>query len=389
MTKHDSEYKILLLGEGNEHKITFIKRYCYNIFNPNERLTIGVDFHVKTIEINNKKIKLKIWTVGGEERFRFLLPTYCLGANGAFVLYDITSRLSLEHLPEWIQIIREKAGDIPIMLIGSKLDLNENRAVSREEGILTAKKYNLTSFCEISIKENINVDEAFRVMIDLIEKHSQHIIEKPSPPELSKIVHKEIMDEKKNCPYCNTEFNGSYCLLCGTEKDGSGKTKKIIDLIAKRQEEKRKKNKLVKKNPPPIREKVLGQLIEYTDKLNVTEFLKALDIKTELIQNKEKCPSCSTIIKNKELKICEQCGSELTPSVNDISVLKKYIREYIIKKENEITRLKAKNYSLETEMKYFTFKKDTSWIDPKEGFKDRPLRGTSKNRGPPKNWAYG
>ncbi len=132
-----------------------------------KRLTIGVDFHVKTIEINNKKIKLQIWDVGGEERFRFLLPTYCLGANAAFLLYDITRSSTLDNIPEWNSIVRQKGGDIPIMVIGSKLDLAETqRQIPTEHGVQIAEKNNFNKFLEISAKDNLNVDKAFRILTE-------------------------------------------------------------------------------------------------------------------------------------------------------------------------------------------------------------------------------
>ncbi|UCC19582.1 MAG: GTP-binding protein [Promethearchaeota archaeon] len=168
MASYDYTFKILLLGDASVGKTSFTKRYCYNIFNPSERLTIGVDFHVKTIELSNKKIKLQLWDVGGEERFRFLLPTYCLGANAAFLLYDITRPSTLDNISEWITIVRQKGGPIPIMLVGSKLDLEKTqRQVQREYGIQIAEKNDMASFVEISAKDNMNVDDAFKVLTDL------------------------------------------------------------------------------------------------------------------------------------------------------------------------------------------------------------------------------
>jgi len=76
-----------------------------------------------------------IWDFGGEERFKFLLSQYCKGQDGAIIIYDITNSSTLNQLPDWIQIIRQTSGNIPIMLIGNKLDLEESREVSREEGI--------------------------------------------------------------------------------------------------------------------------------------------------------------------------------------------------------------------------------------------------------------
>ena len=168
MASYDFTYKILLLGDASVGKTSFTKRYCYNIFNPSERLTIGVDFHVKTIELNNKRIKLQLWDVGGEERFRFLLPTYCLGANAAFLLYDITRPTTLDNISEWITIVRLKGGPIPIMLVGSKLDLEKTqRQIQRDYGIQIAEKNDMASFVEISAKENANVGDAFKVLTEL------------------------------------------------------------------------------------------------------------------------------------------------------------------------------------------------------------------------------
>ncbi|MCK4382809.1 MAG: GTP-binding protein [Candidatus Lokiarchaeota archaeon] len=168
MANYDYTFKILLLGDASVGKTSFTKRYCYNIFNPSERLTIGVDFHVKTVEMNNRRIKLQLWDIGGEQRFRFLLPTYCLGANAAFLLYDITRPNTLDNISEWMTIVRQKGGSIPIMLVGSKLDLDQTqRKVQRDYGIQIAEKNEMASFVEISAKDNVNVDDAFKVLTDL------------------------------------------------------------------------------------------------------------------------------------------------------------------------------------------------------------------------------
>lgn len=169
MPTYDYTFKILLLGDANVGKTSFAKRYCYNLFNPSERMTIGVDFHVKTIEINDKKIKLQIWDMGGEERFRFLLPTYCLGANGAFLLYDITRSSTLDNLQEWSSIVRQKGGEIPLIIIGAKLDLAETqRQIPTEHGVQIAEKNKFSEFLEISAMNNVNVDKAFSVLAGFI-----------------------------------------------------------------------------------------------------------------------------------------------------------------------------------------------------------------------------
>ena len=171
MLDYDYYFKIMMLRDPSVDKTSLTTGFFLKDLN---LMTIGVDFYSKATYFQGKKVKLHIWDFGGEERFRFLLHQYCKGANAAFFLYDITNRLSLDHLPDWTQIIREHSGDIPIMLIGSKLDLEEYRAVPREEGILAAKKYNLSSFVELSSKTGKNVEEAFNVITEtLFERYPE------------------------------------------------------------------------------------------------------------------------------------------------------------------------------------------------------------------------
>lgn len=182
MSISDYIFKILLVGEVPGSKTAFVKRYCLDLFNPYESSTIGVDFYSKTTVFNDKEVKLQIWDFGGEKKLQILLSQYCKSASGAFFLYDITSQQSLNHLPEWSQIIRENEGDIPIMLIGSKLDLHKLREISHREGVLAAKKYNLASFLEVSSKTGENVEKAFEIMIKmLIERNAQSKIEIVNP----------------------------------------------------------------------------------------------------------------------------------------------------------------------------------------------------------------
>ena len=114
MASYDYNFKIIVLGDADTPKSSFTKR---NLFNPSKRLTIGVDIYVKTIDLHGKRIKLQIWDVGRERQFRRLLPNYCLDANAAILLYDITNFITFERLPEWIRIVREKAGDIAYFFV--------------------------------------------------------------------------------------------------------------------------------------------------------------------------------------------------------------------------------------------------------------------------------
>ena len=166
----DYTFKIMVLGDSSVGKTTLANRYVTGVFT-DVKITVGVNFYVKRLKLDKKKIRLQLWDMGGEKRFRFLLPTYSLGSSGALYVYDITRETTLDNIHDWIKIIKEHNGNIPIMLVGNKVDLEEeNRAVSRERGIEIAKKLGCIGFVEISAKTGVNVDAAFETISNLMLK---------------------------------------------------------------------------------------------------------------------------------------------------------------------------------------------------------------------------
>ncbi|MFX0005486.1 MAG: Rab family GTPase [Promethearchaeota archaeon] len=168
---YDRTLKIVLLGHPEVGKANLSQKLCYNSFNPSERLVIGVEFHVKALEVKGKKIKMQIWDIAGEERFSFLTPTYCLGANAVLIVYDITNSKTVDKIDSWIELIRQKAGNVPIVLIGNKIDLEDYREIPREEGLKLTQEYNLSGFSEISTKTGENVKNLFEDLSKLILNH--------------------------------------------------------------------------------------------------------------------------------------------------------------------------------------------------------------------------
>ena len=159
----------MLFGDNATEKKDFVRKNCNNVFKSSDQLTIGVDFHIKRIELEEKIISIQLWEVGGEKRFRFLLPSYCIGASGAMLLYDVTNSRSLDHIDGFIDIIRQNAGDIPIVLIGSKMHLKDKRRqILRQEGILFAKKKHLSSFAEISSQNGQDADQIFQTLTRIL-----------------------------------------------------------------------------------------------------------------------------------------------------------------------------------------------------------------------------
>ena len=172
---YDATFKIIIFGDAGCGKTTLTQRFLTNLFVSDQTMTIGVDFEVKSLSVDEQKVKLQIWDFGGEERFRFLLPTYVRGARGGLFLYDITNYSSIAHIDDWLSVIRKeiRAEDIfPIIVVGGKADLVENREVSSADGIKIARSRNVNGFIETSSKTGENVEKSFealtRLMLDKV-----------------------------------------------------------------------------------------------------------------------------------------------------------------------------------------------------------------------------
>ena len=161
----DALFKVVFFGDGGVGKTTLINRYLTGVFNGHHEITIGVDFHVKKLEIEGKRVGLQIWDFAGEDRFRFLMPSYVIGASGGIFMFDITRYTSLKNFNDWIEIFKKgyRASDnqVPVLMVGSKIDLEYKRAVSRNEAYDLARKHNLYGYIECSAKDGQNVEEVF------------------------------------------------------------------------------------------------------------------------------------------------------------------------------------------------------------------------------------
>ncbi len=168
---YDATFKIIIFGDAGCGKTTLTQRFLTNLFVSDQTMTIGVDFEVKSLTVDEQKVKLQIWDFGGEERFRFLLPTYVRGARGGLFLYDITNFSSIAHIDDWLSVIRKeiRAEDIfPIIAVGGKADLVESREVSSAEGIKIAKSRHVNGFIETSSKTGENVETVFSALTRLM-----------------------------------------------------------------------------------------------------------------------------------------------------------------------------------------------------------------------------
>lgn len=157
-------FKIITCGEGGVGKTTLLHRYIEGVFLANTRLTIGVEFFLKEIEFEGKRILLQIWDFGGQDHFRPLLKTYAVGARGALLLFDLTRISSLQQIDQWISICRHDDINIPIIFIGTKLDLTEEILINDEFVLQYKEKYNFFEYLKISSKTGENVNLAFELL---------------------------------------------------------------------------------------------------------------------------------------------------------------------------------------------------------------------------------
>merc|ERR1719362_134270 len=148
-----AKHKIAFLGDSGVGKTSLINQFIYGTFSLNHNPTIGIDYLSKIINTGERSIRLQIWDTAGQERFRSLIPSYIRDASAVMIVYDITNRQSFDSIPGWIQHVRELVGEAEtlVLLVGNKVDLEENREVSTEEGEAAAREAGLMFF-EVSAK---------------------------------------------------------------------------------------------------------------------------------------------------------------------------------------------------------------------------------------------
>ena len=165
----DIIFKILMLGDSEVGKSCFLMRYSDNVFVENYITTIGLDYKLKTIKLDSGKvIKVQLWDTAGQDKYRTIAKNYYKGSHGILLLYDITKISSFENIREWIQDIRQEVSPKSIIfLIGNKIDLTDQRKLSKEQGEELAEEFKIPFF-EASAKSGDNVDEVFKALYEKI-----------------------------------------------------------------------------------------------------------------------------------------------------------------------------------------------------------------------------
>lgn len=160
-SSYDLLIKLLLIGDSGVGKSCLLLRFSDGSFTPSFITTIGIDFKIRTITLDGKKIKLQIWDTAGQERFRTITTAYYRGAMGILLVYDVTDQNSFNNIRNWVRNIEQHASDsVNKILVGNKCDLSDKKVIDFEAGNQLAEEYGI-KFLECSAKSEINVDEAF------------------------------------------------------------------------------------------------------------------------------------------------------------------------------------------------------------------------------------
>ena len=194
---YDIIFKIVLIGDSSVGKTNIFSKYLNDEFDPDSKATVGVEFGTKTFKIENNLVKVQIWDTAGQERYRSVTNAYYKGAKGCLLVYDITNKSSFENLDKWISELKTNGDDnVSIMLIGNKIDLVSDRAISLEEGKKLAEFHKM-AFLETSALNGDNIEKAFNELISDMFRNHNSSFDKKDNIKLNKAIKIENVEEKE------------------------------------------------------------------------------------------------------------------------------------------------------------------------------------------------
>lgn len=162
--EYDYLFKLLLIGDSGVGKSCLLLRFADDTYTESYISTIGVDFKIRTIDLDGKTIKLQIWDTAGQERFRTITSSYYRGAHGIIIVYDCTDQDSFNDVKQWLEEIERYASDqVNKLLVGNKCDLITKKVVEYEAAKEYAEQLGIP-FLETSAKNAMNVEQAFMTM---------------------------------------------------------------------------------------------------------------------------------------------------------------------------------------------------------------------------------
>ena len=176
LTQYDMSFKLIVIGDSFVGKSCITTNATKNIFENYYSATVGFEFFTILYRINSQNIRLQIWDTCGQEEYRSLIQNFYRNSSLAILVYSIDNKNSFENLEIWLNEIRTKGNpDVKIFLVGNKIDLEDKREVSTEEGKLFYENNKLSLFIETSAKNGTNIQELFKkAAILLYREHASY-----------------------------------------------------------------------------------------------------------------------------------------------------------------------------------------------------------------------
>ena len=167
---YEMMFKVVIVGDSFVGKTNIMSKYLKNEFHEDSKATVGVEFGSRQFNIEGHVIKAQIWDTAGQERYKAITSAYYKGAKGAFIVYDITRKESFDNVTKWAEQLKSAADkNLTIIIVGNKVDLEDQRQIKTEEGQNKANELE-SAFIETSASSGTNIDKAFEMMINEVYK---------------------------------------------------------------------------------------------------------------------------------------------------------------------------------------------------------------------------
>lgn len=199
-------FKVLVIGDYGVGKTAIIRRYTQGIFNQNYKITIGVDFAIKSLQWDEKTlVTLQLWDIAGHERFGKMTRVYYKYATAAIIVFDLSRLATMDSVVKWHKDVKEKVTQqngqpIPVIILANKCDIH---GVTVECDVLNqfCKQHNILAWFFTSAKEDINIKEAVEFLVDRIiylnkENHKESL--SATNPTIQ-LTSKKLIKKKKKC----------------------------------------------------------------------------------------------------------------------------------------------------------------------------------------------
>ncbi|KAI7866563.1 GTP-binding protein ypt1 [Mucor mucedo] len=200
--EYDYLFKLLLIGDSGVGKSCLLLRFADDTYTESYISTIGVDFKIRTIELEGKTVKLQIWDTAGQERFRTITSSYYRGAHGIIVVYDVTDEDSFNNVKQWLQEIdRYAAEGVNKLLVGNKSDLVDKKVVDTEQAKEFSESLKIP-LLETSAKDATNVEQAFLTMAKQIKDRMGSTMQQTQTKSTVKVGQGAALEPKQSGGCC-------------------------------------------------------------------------------------------------------------------------------------------------------------------------------------------